>query len=74
MKQFVLIHLLIFYIYLTFSNCLIQIELKKSLAKYHSEYLMTLKLQQILKKKGSHFSSFLEEKEITLHQQVYNCL
>ena len=70
MKQYRSICILILFICSTFTNCLIQIELKKSLAKYHSEYLMTLKLQQILKRKGSKFTSFLEEKEITLHQQV----
>ena len=70
MKQYKSLCLLILFIYSTLTNCLIQIELKKSMAKYHSEYLMTLKLQQILKRKGSKFTSFLEEKEITLHQQV----
>lgn len=67
------------------TNCLTSIQLKKSLANYHTEYLLNLKFQQIsmftkdkddskvynesylyLKK----YSSFLEEKDISLHQQV----
>ena len=57
-----------------FSFSLVQIELKKSLAKNHSDYLMNLKLMQISsKKRALHkahgFFSFLEE--IPLHQQVY---
>lgn len=71
MKSFRSFCILLIIIYITtFTDCLIQIELKKSLAKYHSEYLMSLKLQQIYKQKRSKFTSFLEEKEITLHQQV----
>ena len=70
MKSYKSICILLIIIYSTFTDCLIQIELKKSLAKYHSEYLMSLKLQQIFKQKRSKFTSFLEEKEITLHQQV----
>ena len=59
-----------------FSFSLVQIELKKSLAKNHSYYLMKLKLMQISSKKralhkANGFFSFLEEKEIPLHQQVY---
>lgn len=72
-------------ILITNSFQITQIQLKKSLANYHTEYLMNLKFQQItmygnekdkaevfnqsqlyLKK----FSSFLEEKDISLHQQV----
>jgi len=65
---------------------LTSIELKKSFSNYHTEYLLNLKFQQIsqyhnketmnsqeyndsqlyLKK----YSSFLEEKDISLHQQV----
>lgn len=53
---------------LEFSNCFVHIELKKSSAKYKSEYLKSLKFFQ--KSFFKEFSSFLEEKEITLHQQV----
>lgn len=67
------------------SNCLTNIQLKKSLANYHTEYLLNLKFQQIslygkadseeskLNQKEEYykkFSSFLEEKDISLHQQV----
>ena len=50
----------------------IQIELKKSVAKNHSDYLMKMKLMQIYTKKKAQcilkgYSSFLEEKEISLH-------
>jgi len=48
--------------------CFIHIELKKSTAKYHHEYLKTLKFMQI--NRIDKFSSFLEEKDISLHQQV----
>lgn len=48
--------------------CFIQIELKKSTAKYHHEYLKSLKFMQVNQK--DRFSSFLEEKDISLHQQV----
>jgi len=68
------------------SSCLTSIELKKSLANYHTEYLLNLKFQQISKYRREEkndgeifnesqlylkkFSSFLEEKDISLHQQV----
>lgn len=77
--------LLVISLLLIYMNCLTNIQLKKSLANYHTEYLLNLKFQQIsmfsnnkskseaynesylyLKK----FSSFLEEKDISLHQQV----
>lgn len=48
--------------------CFIHIELKKSTAKYHHEYLKSLKFMQVNQK--NQFSSFLEEKDISLHQQV----
>jgi len=48
--------------------CFIQIELKKSTAKYHHEYLKALKFMQVNQK--NEFTSFLEEKDISLHQQV----
>ena len=49
----------------------VQIELKKSTAKYHHEYLKALKFMQTnLYGKKELFSSFLEEKDISLHQQV----
>lgn len=66
--------------------CLTNIQLKKSLANYHTEYLMNLKFQQVSmfakseKEKADiynesylylkRFTSFLEEKDISLHQQV----
>jgi len=60
-----------------FKLCLaiFQIELKKSVAKNHSDYLLKLKLIQInstrrRERKAKGFFSFLEEKEIPLHQQV----
>lgn len=55
-------------IYLQLSLCVVHIELKKSTAKYKSEYLKSLKFIQksIIKP----VSSFLEEKDISLHQQV----
>ena len=49
----------------------VQIELKKSTAKYHHEYLKALKFMQTnIYGKKEVFSSFLEEKDISLHQQV----
>jgi hypothetical protein len=49
----------------------VQIELKKSTAKYHHEYLKALKFMQTNKYgKKEVFTSFLEEKDISLHQQV----
>jgi hypothetical protein len=49
----------------------VQIELKKSTAKYHHEYLKSLKFMQTnIYGKKEVFSSFLEEKDISLHQQV----
>lgn len=50
------------------SFAFIHIELKKSTAKYHHEYLKSLKFLQVNGK--NKFSSFLEEKDISLHQQV----
>lgn len=49
----------------------VQIELKKSTAKYHHEYLKALKFMQTnIYGKKEVYSSFLEEKDISLHQQV----
>jgi hypothetical protein len=45
------------------------IELKKSSAKYHHEYLQSLKFMQLNSNKSA-YTSFLEEKDINLHQQV----
>ncbi len=50
------------------SICVVHIELKKSTAKYRSEYLKSLKFRQ--KNLINPVSSFLEEKDISLHQQV----
>lgn len=44
------------------------IDLKKSDAEYHHEYLKSLKFIQVNKKQK--YSSFLEQQEISLHQQV----
>lgn len=72
----------------TFGQSLVQIELKKSLSDYHTEYLLNLKFLQIsmlskLDKEEKEtqiynakesflnkYSSFVEEKDISLHQQV----
>jgi len=49
----------------------VHIELKKSTAKYHHEYLKALKFMQTNNYgKKEVFTSFLEEKDISLHQQV----
>lgn len=58
------------FLFLLISNALsfVHIELKKSTAAYHSEYLKSLKFLQ--KNINQSLSSFLEEKEISLHQQV----
>jgi hypothetical protein len=76
--------LLVFHV--SFIQNLTNIYLKKSLANYHTEYLLNLKFQQIslygqTDKEESYltsnsqdflrkFSSFLEERDISLHQQV----
>ena len=60
--------LTMFFAYLNFSLCIVHIELKKSTAKYRSEYLKSLKFLQ--KNIINPVSSFLEEKDISLHQQV----
>ena len=53
------------------SLCFVHIELKKSEAKYHHDYLKSLKFMQVNSQKfKNNFSSFLEEKDISLHQQV----
>lgn len=69
------------------SKEIINIELKKSVANYHTQYLLNLKFQQIsLMSKSSsedevdfynqkesflsRYTSFLEEKDVSLHQQV----
>ena len=89
MKSFCknLILLSCYLILIDYSISLTSIKLKKSLANYHTEYLLNLKFQQISmfekfsKEKSSaeynesqiylkKFSSFLEEKDISLHQQV----
>ena len=46
----------------------VHIELKKSSAKFKAEYLKSLKFLQ--KNIVNPYSSFLEEKDISLHQQV----
>ena len=118
MKSIKLISLLFLIIEINFISSITKIELKKSLANYHTEYLLNLKFQQIqmfessllekdndsalyktkfsflsknslndldssnlnnkdnslsekfLKKYSKQFSSFLEERDISLHQQV----
>ncbi len=54
--------------FISFNECLVQIELKKSMAKFHHEYLKNLKFVQINSERF--LSSFLEEKETPLHKQV----
>ena len=66
-KLGLLIIVVLTFIQLTF--CVVHIELKKSTAKYKSEYLKSLKFVQ--KNIVNPVSSFLEEKDISLHQQVY---
>jgi hypothetical protein len=53
---------------LNLTTCVVHIELTKSSAKYKSEYLKSLKFMQ--KNIVYPVSSFLEEREISLHQQV----
>ena len=51
------------------SISLFSIELKKSMAKYHTEYLLNLKFRQM--NMFSHkIDSFLEDQDVSLHQQV----
>jgi hypothetical protein len=58
-------------LFITETFSFVQIELKKSTAKYHHEYLKALKFMQTNKYgRKEVFSSFLEEKDISLHQQV----
>jgi hypothetical protein len=57
-----------FFALLNFCSSVVHIELKKSTAKYHSDYLKSLKFIQ--KNIINPVSSFLEEKDISLHQQV----
>ncbi len=60
--------LTMFFAFLNYSVSIVHIELKKSTAKYRSEYLKSLKFLQ--KNIINPISSFLEEKDISLHQQV----
>jgi len=69
MKHSYLLGVLVLFLYLEALECLIQIELKKSLAKFHHEYLKSLKFMQVYTK-NEIFTSFLEEKDVPLHQQV----
>jgi hypothetical protein len=64
----VFIFLMVLLELINFSYCVVHIELKKSSAQYKSEYLKSLKFLQ--KNIISPVSSFLEEREISLHQQV----
>jgi len=68
-KYFKFYFLVVLMFILRFSECFVQIELKKSSAKYKSEYLKSLKFFQKNQFKQQ-YSSFLHMKEITLHQQV----
>lgn len=63
-----LIFLILFLELINISFCVVHIELKKSSAKYKSEYLKSLKFLQ--RNIITPVSSFLEEREISLHQQV----
>jgi hypothetical protein len=60
--------LIMFFAFVNFCVSVVHIELKKSTAKYHSDYLKSLKFLQ--KNIINPVSSFLEEKDISLHQQV----
>lgn len=61
----------LFIILIGYSYAFVQIELKKSTAEYHHKYLKALKFMQTnMYGKKEVFSSFLEEKDISLHQQV----
>jgi hypothetical protein len=64
----VIIFLIMFIELINFSDCVVHIELKKSSAKYKSDYLKSLKFLQ--RNIITPISSFLEEREISLHQQV----
>jgi len=70
MKFSLYLHILVLATYCSISKGLIQIELKKSVAKFHNQYLKTLKFIQVYSK-NEFFTSFLEDKEVPLHQQVY---
>lgn len=65
--QYKCLIVLVFNFLLTLHTCFVHIELKKSTAKYKSEYLKSLKFTQLNLYSPS---SFLEEKDISLHQQV----
>ena len=67
-KYFKIYFFVVLMFILKFSECFVHIELKKSSAKYKSEYLKSLKFFQ--KNQFKQYSSFLHMKEITLHQQV----
>lgn len=53
--------------YLHFANGLVQIELKKSMAKFHHEYLKNLKFTQVNQRFHRYSASFLEEFPILKH-------
>ena len=65
----VLLTLIVLSVLTNFTMCIVHIELIKSTAKCRSEYLKSLRFMQ--RYIVNPVSSFLEEKEITLHQQVY---
>jgi len=69
MKQSFYIYLLVLIISFSISDCLVQIELIKHMAKFHHQYLKALKFTQV-SSKSTIYSSFLEEKDVPLHQQV----
>jgi hypothetical protein len=69
MKHTLYLSILVFLLTWSFSESLIQIELKKSVAKFHHKYLQSFKFIQV-NSQTEIFTSFLEEKDVPLHQQV----
>jgi cathepsin D len=68
LKHFHIYFIAIFLIIIESTHGFVHIQLKKSTAKYRNDYLKNLKFTQIFSKNPQ--SSFLEEKDISLHQQV----
>ena len=69
MKQIYYLYFYLFLLSIQQLSCFVHIKLQKSTSKYHHEYLKNLKFLQVLSR-TSKSSSFLEEKDISLHQQV----
>jgi hypothetical protein len=67
--KFILI-LLLFIGSLTISLSIVQIKLTKSTAKYHNQYLLSLKFKQLSNNNSNYKQTSFLEKDVTLHQQV----